>query len=210
MLALLLWAAMTTPYQAAAYQAAAAAAGQQPSSTPALSASPSTVATGVPAGYRIGSGDVLQIDVWKEKEASVPTVVVRPDGKITLPLVKEIEVLGLTPVELEKILAAKLEQLIHGADVTVVVREIHSKKVYLIGAVTKVGPVPLLSSMTVLQVLAEAGGVTEYAKKKKIYILRKENGKEVKRPFNYDAVIKGEGMEQNIAVLPDDTIVVPN
>src|SRR5947207_14262956 len=98
----------------------------------------------------------------------------------------------------------------HAADVTVVVREMHSKKGDLIGAVTKVGPVPRLSSMTVLQVLAEAGGVTEYAKKKKIYILRKENGKEVKRPFNYDAVIKGESMEENILVLPDDTIVVPH
>jgi polysaccharide export outer membrane protein len=163
-----------------------------------------------PAGYRIGSGDILEIDVWKEREASVPSVMVRPDGKVTLPLIKEIDVLGLTPSELEKLLAAKFETKIHDADVTVVVREIRSKRVYLVGAVNKVGPIPLLSNMTVLQVLAEAGGVTDYAKKKKIYILRKQNGKEVKIPFNYDSVIKGENMEENIPVLPDDTIVIPH
>ncbi len=118
-------------------------------------------------------------------------------------------VLGLTPTELEKILTAKLSQLIRGADVTVVVKEIRSKKVYLVGAVKKEGPIPLLSSMTVLQVLSEAGGLSEYAKKKKIYVLRTENGKQVRLPFDYAAAIKGEHVEQNIQVQPDDTIVVP-
>jgi polysaccharide export outer membrane protein len=164
----------------------------------------------LPPGYHIGAGDVLQIVVWREPEASVQSIVVRPDGIITIPLLKEINVLGLTPVELQKVLTDKLQQFIHGADVTVVVREIHSKKVYLVGAVNKVGPVPLLSNMTVLQVLAEAGGLTEYAKRKKIYIMRQQNGKQSKLPFDYDAVIKGEHMDQNIAVLPDDTIVVPH
>lgn len=162
-----------------------------------------------PVGYQIGAGDVLQISVWNEPQASVQAVVVRPDGKISLPLVKELSVLGLTPVDLEKVLTTKLGQLIHGADVTVVVKEIHSKKVYLIGAVKKEGPVPLLSPMTVLQVLAEAGGLNEFAKKKKIYVLRTENGKQVKLPFDYEAAIKGERIDQNITVLPDDTIVVP-
>ena len=120
------------------------------------------------------------------------------------------DVLGLTPTELEKLLVAKLSNKIVQPDVTVVVREIRSKRVYLVGAVNKVGPVPLLSDLTVLQVLAEAGGLTEYAKKKKIYLMRTENGKQVKLPFNYDAVVKGEHMEQNIQVLPDDTIVVPH
>ena len=127
-----------------------------------------------------------------------------------MPLVKEVDVLGLTPSELEKILVAKLSSYINHPDVTVVVREIRSKKVYLVGAVNKVGPVPLLSNMTVLQVLAQAGGITEFAKKKKIYVMRSENGKQVKLPFNYDAVVKGDHMEQNIQVLPDDTIVVPH
>ncbi len=190
-------------------------AGANQAAAPAVSekAEPGKLAAqgiGTPPGYRIGAGDNLEINVWKEPEASVSSVIVRPDGKITLPLVKEVEVLGLTPAELEKLLVAKLSSKIIQPDVTVVVREIRSKKVYLVGAVNRVGPVPLLSNMTVLQVLAEAGGVTEYAKKKKIYIMRTENGKQVKLPFNYDAVVKGEHMEQNIPVLPDDTIVVPH
>jgi len=162
-----------------------------------------------PPGYRIGAGDALQINVWKEPEASVGSVVVRPDGKISLPLVKEVDVLGLMPTELEKVLAARLAHFIRDADVTVVVLQIHSKKVYLVGAAKKEGPVPLLSNMTILQVLAEAGGLTDYAKKKKIYLLRDENGKQVKHLFDYEAVIKGEHIEQNIPVLPDDTIVIP-
>ena len=161
-------------------------------------------------GYRIGAGDVLQISVWNEPGASVTGAVVRPDGKVTLPLIKETEVLGMTPGELEKVLAAKLNQFIHGADVTVVVREVHSKKIYIVGAVNRVGPVPLLSEMTVLQALAEAGGVTDYAKRKKIYVLRSENGKQLKLPFNYDAVVKGEHIDQNLTLRPDDTIVVPH
>jgi len=208
----------------AAFQAASSAAAQPPQSTPPPAAASAPAAgkdatipekgatenAAVPVGYRIGAGDVLQISVWRELEASVQSVVVRPDGIITVPLLKEINVLALTPVELQKILTDKLQQFIHGADVTVVVREIRSKKVYLVGAINKVGPVPLLSNMTVLQVLAEAGGVTDYAKRKKIYIMRQENGKQLKLLFNYDAVIKGEHMEQNVLVLPDDTIVVPH
>ncbi len=116
--------------------------------------------SGAPVGYRIGAGDVLQINVWRENEVSVQGIVVRPDGKVTLPLVKEVDVMGQTPAELEKNLAAKLAQFINGADVTVVVREIHSKKVYMVGAVNRVGPIPLLSDLTVLQALAEAGGST--------------------------------------------------
>jgi len=195
--------------------------GAQSTTSPSAAAAPATEPgqitdhaapppSAAPPGYRIGSGDILEIDVWKEREASVQSVMVRPDGKVTLPLIKEIDVLGLTPSELEKLLAAKFETKIHDADVTVVVREIRSKRAYLVGAVNRVGPIPLVSNMTVLQVLAEAGGVTDYAKKKKIYILRKQNGKEVKIPFNYEAVIKGESMEQNIPVLPDDTIVIPH
>lgn len=161
--------------------------------------------------YRIGAGDVLEINVWKEPEASVSGVIVRPDGKITLPLLKEVEVNGLTPVQLQKLLVSKLDpQFIRGADVTVVVKDIRSKKVYLIGAVKREGPVPLLYSMTVLQVLAEAGGLTDFAKRKKIYILRTENGQQQKLLFNYDQAIKGEHVEQNILIRPDDTIIVPH
>lgn len=162
-----------------------------------------------PANYRIGPGDVLQILVWKEPDASVPSVVVRPDGKITVPLAKEVEAAGFTPRELEKNLAGMLARYIRDVDVTVIPKDIVSQKVYMLGAVRKEGPVPLTSAMTVLQALNVAGGVTEYAKKKKIYILRKENGQQVRLPFDYEAVIRGERAEQNITLRPEDTVVVP-
>jgi polysaccharide export outer membrane protein len=164
----------------------------------------------LPEGYRIGAGDVLQIAVWKEADASVPEVVVRADGKISVPLVKEVDVLGLTPKDLEKLLTEKLSRLINDPDVTVVAKQINSLKVYLAGAVRKEGPVPLLGPKTVLQAINEAGGLTEYAKKKKIYVLRPEGGKQVRLPFNYEDVIKGERPEQNILLKPNDMIVVPN
>lgn len=163
----------------------------------------------LPVDYRIGPGDVMQIVVWKEPEASVPAVIVRADGNISIPLVKEIKVQGLTPTDLEKLLAERLSRLIHGADVTVIVREVHSQKAYLIGAVSKTGAIELRSPMTVLQAIAEAGGVTEYAKKKQIYILRVANGKQVRLPVNYEAVIRGQKADDNILIQPNDTIVVP-
>lgn len=163
----------------------------------------------VPEGYRIGAGDVLQIVVWKEPDASVPSTIVRADGKISIPLIKEVDVLGVTPAELEKMLTERISRLIHGADVTVIVKEIHSRKVYMVGALKKEGPVPLPASMTVLQAINAAGGLTEYAKRKKIYILRNEKGRQLRLPFDYQAVIKGERTEQNILLRPDDTIVVP-
>lgn len=191
-----------------------AAAGQKPRDAkgkPAVSVAGDSQASvaAAPEDYRIGIDDILQITVWKEPEASVPTITVRPDGKISLPFVKEVVAAGRTPLELEADLTAKLKPFLRGAEVTVLVREINSKKVYMIGAVGKPGAVKWNSSLTVLQALAEGGGVTEYAKKKKIYILRKAGGRQMRLTFNYEAVIKGEKMEQNIALLPEDTIVVP-
>jgi polysaccharide biosynthesis/export protein len=161
-------------------------------------------------GYRIGAGDVLQIMVWKEPDASVPSVVVRPDGKVAIPLLKDVTVLGLTPAEAEQMFAERLAKFIPAADVTVVVTAIHSKRVYLVGAVKKEGPIELQHDMSVLQALSEAGGLTDYAKRKSIYVLRTSNGKQTKIPFNYDAVIKGQRMNDNVRVEPDDVIVVPH
>jgi polysaccharide export outer membrane protein len=118
-------------------------------------------------------------------------------------------VLGLTPAELEKTLAEKLKKFILDADVTVVVRDIKSLKVYLLGAVKKEGPIPLQGQMMVLQAINEGGGLTDYAKRKKIYILRNDNGKQVRFPFDYEAVIRGEQMDQNIVLRAGDMIVVP-
>jgi len=170
----------------------------------------SRVSPGVPYDYRIGAGDVLQISVWKEPDASVPSVVVRPDGMISLPLVKDVSVVGLTPKKAEAMIAEELSRFITDADVTVVVAGIHSKKIYLVGAFKKEGPVAYTYRMSVMQAISEGGGLTDYAKRKKIYVLRNEGGRQTRVPFNYDAVIKGEHMEMNIALLPDDTVVVPH
>lgn len=163
----------------------------------------------LPETHRIGVGDVLQVMVWKEPDASVPEAAVRADGKITVPLLKEVNVVGYTPSELEKILAEGLKKFINAADVTVVIKQIRSRKAYLVGAVKNEGPILLNSPMTVLQAIVEGGGLTDYAKRKRIYILRNENGRQVRLPFDYEAVIRGERMDQNITVQPDDTIVVP-
>ncbi len=167
------------------------------------------IARGVPDDYKIGSGDVLQIAVWKEPEVSVPSVVVRPDGKIAMPLIKDVEVGGLTPAEAERTITGRLDKLITGADVTVVVTTINSKKVYVMGGVKKEGAIPYSYRMTVLQAISEAGGLGDYASRKKIYVLRTVNGQSRRLPFNYDQVIKGRSMEQNIELLPGDTLVIP-
>ena len=143
--------------------------------------------------------------------ASVPSGVVRPDGMISMPLIKDIGVSGLTPAEAEKAITDLLSKQIKGADVTVIVSQIHSKKIFVVGGgVKKEGPISFTYRMTVMQALSEAGGLSDYAKRKKIYVLRNENGRQYKLPFNYDAVLNGEHMELNIPLQAGDTLVVPN
>jgi|SRR5579871_1176826 len=171
---------------------------------------PEVIDRGVPDDYEIGAGDVLSISVWREPEASVGGVVVRPDGKISMPLLKGISVAGLTPTEAEKFITEKLVKLIKVPDVTVVVTGISSKKIYAVGALRKEGPIPYTYKMNVMQAISEAGGLTDYAKRKKIYILRSQGGREYRLPFDYDAAMKGEHMELNHQMLPGDTLVVPH
>jgi polysaccharide export outer membrane protein len=162
-----------------------------------------------PSAYRIGPGDVLQIDVWKEPDVSNPSATVRSDGVITLAIIGEVPAAGLTPTELAGALAGKFGTLIRGARVTVVVKDANSQKIYVIGEVRREGAVRLSGPTTVLQALAEAGGITDYAKRKKIYILRIVNGRQVNLPFDYEAVVRGQKVNQNVMLLPGDTIVVP-
>jgi polysaccharide export outer membrane protein len=164
---------------------------------------------GVADEYQIGSGDILQIQVWKEPEASVQSVVVRADGKIAVPFVKELTVSGLTPGQAEQLITTRLKPFYQDPEVSVIVREVHSKKIYLVGALKRPGILDMKYPMTVLQAVTEAGGLTDFAKRKKIYVLRTENGKEFRFPFNYDSVLRGEMMEQNIWIMPNDMIVVP-
>ena len=160
-------------------------------------------------GYRIGAGDVLEVIVWKEPDASVPSAQVRPDGMVTLPFVRELRVDGLSISQAETQITEKLSKYVRDPDVTVLVKEVNSERIYVLGAVKHEGVFTMKSSMTILQALAEAGGLTDYAKRKKIYVLRTEASKESRLPFNYDAVISGRATDQNALLQPGDTIVVP-
>ena len=165
-------------------------------------------AANVDKDYRVGVGDTLQISVWKEPEVS-SGVLIRPDGKISLPLVSELEVTGMTPLEIQAIVTEKLSPFIKDPNVTVIVRSINSKKVYLVGEVGGAGVQQLMGPTTVLQMLTSVGGLGPFAKAKDIYILRIKDGKQQKFRFNYKDALKGEKLEQNIFLEPGDTIVVP-
>jgi polysaccharide export outer membrane protein len=164
--------------------------------------------SGVDADYKIGPQDVLRIDVWKEPDIS-RTSPVRPDGKVSLPLLNDVQAAGLTAMQLAGSLRDSLSKYLTTPQVTVTVTEINSRRVYITGEVTHAGALPLLPNMTVLQALSSAGGFTQFAKVKNIYVLRTENGKQVKHPFNYKEVVKGNLAEQNISLQPGDVIVVP-
>jgi polysaccharide export outer membrane protein len=178
--------------------------------TQATSIDPSGSATRAhDATYVIGDDDVLAINVWKEPEVS-RTVPVRSDGKISLPLAGEVQASGQTPLQLEKLLAAKLQSFISEPEVTVIVTEVKSQKFNILGQVSKPGSYPLTNSSTVLDAIALAGGFRDFAKQKSIYILRQNpDGVQTRLPFNYKDVIKGKNSAQNIKLLPRDTIVVP-
>jgi len=165
-------------------------------------------ATPVDASYLIAPDDVLAIDVWKEGEIT-RTVPVRPDGKISLPLLNDVQAAGLTATDLASAITEKLKKFIANPQVTVIVTTVNSQKIYILGEVPRAGVLPLLPSMTVLQAISSAGGFTQYANQKGVYVLRIENGKQVKYPFNYKQVLKGANIQQNIVLKPGDTIVVP-
>ena len=168
------------------------------------------VPTGVPLpdDYVIGPDDQLTIFFWREKEMS-GDVAVRPDGRISLPLINDVHAAGLTPEQLRTRLTEAAAKLFEDPNVTVVVKQINSRKVYITGQVSKPGPYALTSPTTVVQLIAMAGGVAEYAKAKNITIVRVVNGKQQSLRFNYDEVEKGKKMEQNILLLPGDTVIVP-
>jgi len=160
------------------------------------------------AEYKIGPQDVLRIDVWKEPDIS-RTIPVRPDGKVSLPLLNDLQAAGLTTMELAASITEGLKKYINSPQVTVTLTEINSRRVYCNGEVTRPGALALLPNMTALQALSSCGGFTQFAKIKSIYILRLENGKQVQHPFNYKEVVKGKKPEDNITLQPGDVIVVP-
>jgi polysaccharide biosynthesis/export protein len=159
--------------------------------------------------YVIGTEDVLSVSVWREPELSVKELVVRPDGKISLPLVNDIQASGLTPRELQARIAEKLKEFVASPNVNVTVIKIFSHSVSVVGQVTKPGLYTLGSTTTVLDILARVGGLTEFAKSKNIKILRNEGGSIKQFPFNYKNVIKGKDLQQNIVLKNGDTVLVP-
>jgi len=172
-----------------------------------VTSQPAKAATDDP-NYSIAPEDVLTIDVWKEPEIS-RTVPVRRDGKISLPLINDVQAAGLTPTQLGAEIVEKLRATIVHPQVTVIVAQMSSLRIYILGQVPRGGAYPLVPDMTVMQALSIAGGFTPYANVKKIYVMRKENGADKIYPVNYKEVISGRKAEQNIHLKPGDTIVVP-
>jgi polysaccharide export outer membrane protein len=160
------------------------------------------------SNYRIGAEDVIHIDVWKETDLSA-TVPVRADGKISVPLLDDVQASGLTPIELSTSLREQLKKFVTDPKITVIVTQMNSRKAYVMGTVNRQGMVRLLSNLTVLQAISAAGGLAPFAKSKKIYVLRSQDGAQRRLPFNYDAVIHGNHPEENIVLQPGDTVIVP-
>jgi polysaccharide biosynthesis/export protein len=158
--------------------------------------------------YLIGAQDVLDVSVWKEPDLS-RQVPVRPDGKISLPLLNDVQAVGLTPTQLAAQITTGLEKFMTAPQVTVIVSQINSQRIYILGEVGRPGAYVLLPGMTILQALSNAGGFTAFSNQKNIYVLRQENGKQQKLFFNYKEVITGRKTEQDVELKPSDTIVVP-
>jgi polysaccharide export outer membrane protein len=161
------------------------------------------------APYLIGPGDLLAVSVWKNSDLS-RTMPVRPDGRISLPLIGEIQAAGLSAVQLQEVIAHKLDSYVSRPEVSVVVQEIKSRSFNIVGRVMKAGKYDLTAPVTVLDAIALAGGFQDFAHVKKIYVLRPTpGGLPAMLPFNYKEVIKGENPAQNITLQPGDTVVVP-
>jgi polysaccharide export outer membrane protein len=157
--------------------------------------------------YVIGPADVIHINVWKDTDLS-QTVTVDPNGFVSLPLVGDIHVAGMTTDQMAAVLGSRLASFVVSPQVTVSVVDIRSRQVYVMGKVGKAGGYPLITPVTVLQLIAEAGGLNPYAKRKDIYVLRSANGRTEKLSFNYDQVTRGNGSD-NIVLQPGDTVIVP-
>jgi polysaccharide export outer membrane protein len=195
---------------AAATASAPAAPSDTPPNLPIVAApTPTPVMTplDLASAYQIGPEDVLEISVWKNPELS-RTVPVRPDGKVSLPLVNDIQASGLTPIDLRDQVTAKLSEYIPAPEVSVIVREVHSRKVTVTGAVKLPGRYEMKSALTVLEVIALAQGLTDFASKDRIVVLRQNGQKTERIPFNYRK-ISDSAQQDNFLVRPGDIVFVP-
>jgi len=190
----------------------------EPAAKPAQATAPAQVTAPVPAApnagagidsntYVIGPSDTLSVSVWKEPNLS-GSVLVRPDGMISLQLLGDVQASGLTPLKLADEIAEKLKKFMQDPTVFVTVNAVNSKKIYFLGEGGKSGPIPMTPGMTLLEAIASAGGLTEYANVKKIYILRDQAGKHERIPVHYKEALKGSS-QFNLILEPGDTIVIP-
>jgi polysaccharide export outer membrane protein len=204
-------AAMCLLFQSSLWaQAGAGSAAAAPNAVPAQKVDAPPASKPHDDSFVIGNDDVLAINVWKEPDISRPTVPVRSDGKISLPLVGEVQAAGLTPLKLEKDIASKLKNFISEPEVTVMVQQVNSQKFNILGQVARPGSYVIANSPTVLDAIALAGGFRDFAKQKSIYVLRQNaDGSQTRIPFNYKEVVKTQSPAQNIKLQPRDTIIVP-
>jgi polysaccharide export outer membrane protein len=194
------------------------AAAQAPQSPKALAKAPASAepaaivaparAITPPDDYVIGPDDALSVQFWREKEMSLD-VAVRPDGKITLPLINDVDAAGLTPEQLRTKITTEAARFVEDPSVTVLIKQINSRRVFITGQVAKPGPYNLTAPTTVIQLIAIAGGLNDFAHRKDIVIMRMDSGQQVTFPFDYAAVVKRTKLQQNIVLKPGDTVVVP-
>jgi polysaccharide export outer membrane protein len=189
----------------ASVSAAQSAAAPQPH--PSATALP-TGSSAMPADYVIGPDDVLTVSFWQVKDLDAEAVV-RPDGNITLPLLNDLKAAGLTPEQLRERVIAEARRYIEDPNATVVVKQINSRKVFITGQVQKPGAYPITGVTTVVQLIATAGGLVEFANSKNILIMRQENGRQVAHRFNYKEILARRNLWQNIELKPADTVIVP-
>jgi polysaccharide export outer membrane protein len=160
--------------------------------------------------FVIGHGDKLQINVWKNPELSLAVVPVRPDGKISVPLLDDVQAAGLTPEELKELLTKAMAEYVTNPDVTIIVVEVNSRRVFVTGAVGRSGAFPLTQDMRVLDAIALSGGFSQFAEKDDVKILRRSGGGLVEYRFDYPSYLNGYEPHTNLLLQPGDTIVVPD
>jgi polysaccharide export outer membrane protein len=196
-----------TLFVALAVMLSSGPAAAQSKPAPDKSGSPAAARAPLPSDYVIGVEDILTVVFLREKDLTAE-VVVRPDGKISLPMLNDVPAAGMTPEQLSAVVTEAASKFIRDPGVTVMVKQIHSRKVYVVGEVNGPGAFPLGSEMNVLQALAQAGGLLEHANKGDIVVVRTVNGQEQRFKFNYNDVVRGKNTQQNIKLLPGDTILV--
>jgi polysaccharide export outer membrane protein len=179
-----------------------------PAAPAAVAPAPGAPVLAVIPDYLIGAEDVLSIVFWRDKEMSTE-VAVRPDGKITLPLLNEVRAAGLTPEQLKDLLIEESKKYVEDPNVSVVVKQINSRRVFIAGEVNKPGAYPLMAPTTVLQLIILAGGLREYAHPENVAVMRNENGRSMSYRFNYKDVVRNRNTRQNIELKPGDTVIVP-